>query len=301
MLADSVGLALQVVLETLSPPERVACVLHDLFSVPFDEIAEIMGRSKVAVRQLASRARRRVAGRPVPDSDLARQWDVVGAFYSAAREGDFQRLLELLDPDVVLRIEDGAAPGASKLIRGAHAVAQQASGGAQAGRHTRMALVNGGRRRGHLRGRPSVCRVELHGSGREDRGNRDAHRSRAASCPLTAAHVVARRQRSSRAELSARPRHCTARVPRPVHPPDSRTRKQRNALIILCASGRLRTTRDAPDAYYLGRGLARCCIAKSAVALFGSVATSIVASIMSITSYDPNPKTGGGPCSDQED
>jgi RNA polymerase sigma factor (sigma-70 family) len=143
VLADSVGIALQVVLEELSPPERVAFVLHDLFSVPFEEIAEIMGRSTVAVRQLASRARRRVAGRPVPDSDLARQWDVVSAFYAAAREGEFQRLLELLDPDVVLRIEGGAAPGASRLIRGASAVAERASGGARAGRQARMALVNG--------------------------------------------------------------------------------------------------------------------------------------------------------------
>jgi RNA polymerase sigma-70 factor (ECF subfamily) len=143
VLADSVGVALQVVLETLSPPERVAFVLHDLFSVPFDEIAEIVGRSTVAVRQLASRARRRVAGRPVPDSDLARQWDVVSAFYAAAREGEFQRLLELLDPDVVLRIEGGAAPGASRLIRGARAVAERASVGARSGRQARMALVNG--------------------------------------------------------------------------------------------------------------------------------------------------------------
>ena len=115
-------------LETLSPPERVAFALHDLFSVPFDDIAEIMGRSTVAVRQLASRARRRVAGRPVLDSDLARQWDVVAAFYAAAREGDFERLLEVLDPDVVLRIEGGAAPGASRLVRRARAVAQGASG-----------------------------------------------------------------------------------------------------------------------------------------------------------------------------
>src|SRR5205807_9202053 len=97
----------------------------------------------VAVRQLASRARRRVAGRPVPDSNLARQWDVVSAFHAAAREGEFQRLLELLDPDVVLRIEGGAAPGASRLIRGARAVADRASGGARAGRRARMALVNG--------------------------------------------------------------------------------------------------------------------------------------------------------------
>ena len=143
VLADSVGVALQVVLETLSPPERVAFVLHDLFSVPFDEIADIMGRSTVSVRQLASRGRRRVAGRPVPDSDLARQWDVVGAFYAAARDGEFQRLLELLDPDVVLRIEGGAVPGASRLIRGARTVARGASVGSRGGRQVRMALVNG--------------------------------------------------------------------------------------------------------------------------------------------------------------
>jgi ketosteroid isomerase-like protein len=129
--------------ETVTPAERVAFVLHDLFSVPFDDIAEIVGRSTVAVRQLASRARRRVAGRPVPDTDLVRQWEVVDAFYAAAREGEFQRLLELLDPDVVLRIEGGDAPGASRLVRGAQAVAQGASGGARLGRSARMALVNG--------------------------------------------------------------------------------------------------------------------------------------------------------------
>ncbi|HEX4213032.1 MAG TPA: sigma-70 family RNA polymerase sigma factor [Candidatus Dormibacteraeota bacterium] len=143
VLADSVGLALQVVLDALSPPERVAFVLHDLFSVPFDDIAEMVGRSTVAVRQLASRGRRRVAGRPVPDSDLTRQWDVVGAYYAAARDGDFHRLLELLDPDVVLRMEGGAAPGASRLIHGATEVAKRSSSGARAGRRARMALVNG--------------------------------------------------------------------------------------------------------------------------------------------------------------
>jgi RNA polymerase sigma factor (sigma-70 family) len=143
VLADSVGVAMQVVLETLSPPERVAFVLHDLFSVPFEDVAEIMGRSTVGVRQLASRGRRRVAGRPVPDSDLARQWDVVSAFFAAARDGEFQRLLELLDPEVVLRIEGGAAPGASGLVRGASAVARRASAGARTGRQARMALVNG--------------------------------------------------------------------------------------------------------------------------------------------------------------
>ena len=143
VLADSVGLALQVVLETLSPAERVAFVLHDLFSLPFDEIASVMGRSSVAVRQLASRARRRVQGRPVPDRDFVQQWDVVAAFYAAAREGDFERLLQVLDPDVVLRLEGGAGAPRSTVIRGARRVAQGAPAGARSGRQVRLALVNG--------------------------------------------------------------------------------------------------------------------------------------------------------------
>jgi RNA polymerase sigma-70 factor (ECF subfamily) len=143
VLADSVGVALQVVLETLSPPERVAFVLHDLFSVPFDDIAGMMGRTAVSVRQLASRARRRVAGRPVPDTDLSRQWDVVAAFFAAARDGDFERLLEVLDPDIVLRIDEGPASAAPWLVRGARAVARGASVGARAGGQPRLALVNG--------------------------------------------------------------------------------------------------------------------------------------------------------------
>ena len=142
LLADSVGLALQVVLETLSPPERVAFVLHDLFSMPFDDIASVMGRSAVAVRQLASRARRRVQGRPVPDRDFVQQWDVVDAFYAAARGGNFERLLEVLDPDVVLRTEGGAAAARSRVIRGARRVAQGASV-PRPGRQVRLALVNG--------------------------------------------------------------------------------------------------------------------------------------------------------------
>lgn len=143
LLADSVGIALQVVLETLAPPERVAFVLHDLFSMPFDEVAAIMGKSTLAARQLGSRARRRVQGRPVPDSDFVKQWDVVTAFYAAAREGDFERLLEVLDPDVVLRIESGAGAPRSRVIRGAREVARGASAGAQTGREVRLALVNG--------------------------------------------------------------------------------------------------------------------------------------------------------------
>src|SRR6267143_455951 len=142
VLADSVGLALQVVLETLSPSERVAFVLHDLFSLPFDDIASVMGRSAVAVRQLASRARRRVQGRPVPDPDFVQQWDVVDAFYAAARGGNFERLLEVLDPDVVLRMEGGAGAPRSRVIRGARRVAQGASV-PQPGRQVRLALVNG--------------------------------------------------------------------------------------------------------------------------------------------------------------
>src|ERR1700730_9354764 len=143
LLADSVGHALQVVLESLSPPERVAFVLHDLFSVPFDEGASVMGRSSVAVRQLASRARRRVQGRPVPDRDFARQWDVVAAFYAATREGDFERLMEVLDPDVVLRVEGGAgAPKVGELYT-APRVGNGREAAAQFGHQVRLALVNG--------------------------------------------------------------------------------------------------------------------------------------------------------------
>jgi RNA polymerase sigma factor (sigma-70 family) len=143
LLADSVGVALQVVLETLSPSERVAFVLHDLFSVPFDEIASVTGRSTVAVRQLASRARRRVQGRPVPDRDFVQQWDVVAAFYAAAREGEFERLMEVLDPDVVLRMEGGAGAPKLGVIRGARRVANGAKASAQLGYQVRLALVNG--------------------------------------------------------------------------------------------------------------------------------------------------------------
>jgi RNA polymerase sigma-70 factor (ECF subfamily) len=145
LLADSVGLALLVVLETLAPAERLAFVLHDMFGVPFDEIGPIVGRSPTAARQLASRARRRVRGQaPVPDPDLARQREVVDAFVAAAREGDFEALLAVLDPDVVLRADRGAVPaGASAVIRGARAVAQNASSFASLAPFGRRALVNG--------------------------------------------------------------------------------------------------------------------------------------------------------------
>ena len=127
LLADGVGLALLVVLEKLSPAERLAFVLHDVFGVPFGEIAPIVGRTPAAARQLASRARRRVRGEaPVTDADPARQREVVEAFLAASREGDFGALLAVLDPDVVLRIDGGAVrAGLSREVRGARAVAEQ--------------------------------------------------------------------------------------------------------------------------------------------------------------------------------
>ena len=145
LIADSVGLALLVVLETLSPAERLAFVLHDMFGVPFDEIAPIVDRSPAAARQLASRARRRVRGAaPVPDADLARQRQVVDAFLAAARDGDFDALVAVLDPDVVLRVDRGALrPGASREVRGAAEVAGQAVTFAPLAALARPALVNG--------------------------------------------------------------------------------------------------------------------------------------------------------------
>jgi RNA polymerase sigma factor (sigma-70 family) len=144
LLADSVGLALLVVLETLTPPERLAFVLHDMFGVPFDEIAPVVDRSPAAARQLASRARRRVRGAaPAPDVDLARQREVVDAFLAAARGGDFDALLVVLDPDVVLRVDRGHLPGASREVKGAAAVAEQALTFARLAPFARPALVNG--------------------------------------------------------------------------------------------------------------------------------------------------------------
>ena len=142
LLADSVGLALLVVLEALTPAERVAFVLHDMFDLPFDEIAPIVGRSSTAARQLASRARRRVQGAgPVADNDLARRREVVDAFLAASRGGDFDALVALLDPDVVLRADDAAVrTGAAAEVRGAAAVAETFSGRARA---AQPAFVNG--------------------------------------------------------------------------------------------------------------------------------------------------------------
>jgi RNA polymerase sigma factor (sigma-70 family) len=143
LLADSVGLALLVVLETLSPSERLAFVLHDMFAVPFDEIAPIVGRSPASARQLASRARRRVQGAPVPDADLGRQREVADSFLAAARDGDFDGLLAVLDPDVVLRAQGPGAAGAPAVVRGAPAVAERALMFAHLARFARPALVNG--------------------------------------------------------------------------------------------------------------------------------------------------------------
>jgi RNA polymerase sigma factor (sigma-70 family) len=143
LLADSVGLALLVVLETLTPPERLAFVLHDIFAIPFDEIAPIVDRSPEATRQLASRARRRVRPeRTVPDVDLETQREVVDAFIAAARDGDFDRLLAVLDPDVVVRADFGPARGLQE-VRGAAAVARQALGYARLALEMRPALING--------------------------------------------------------------------------------------------------------------------------------------------------------------
>ncbi len=152
LLADSVGIALLVVLDTLGAAERLAFVLHDIFAVPFDEIAPIIERTPEAARQLASRARRRIQGEPtIPDVDVQRQREVVDAFLAAARDGDFEALLDVLDPDVVVRADQGAVPtdavggavAASGPVRGAAQVARRAMMFAQIGLLTQPALVNG--------------------------------------------------------------------------------------------------------------------------------------------------------------
>jgi RNA polymerase sigma factor (sigma-70 family) len=145
LLAEGVGLALLVVLDTLTPAERLAFVLHDLFAVPFEEVAPVLGRSGTAARQLASRARRRVRqAAPVPDADRARQRAVVDAFLAAARGGDVDALLAVLDPDVVVRADRGPVPaGASRQVRGARAAAEQALAFSLRARLARPALVNG--------------------------------------------------------------------------------------------------------------------------------------------------------------
>jgi RNA polymerase sigma-70 factor, ECF subfamily len=144
LLADSVGLALLVVLDTLGPAERLAFVLHDMFGVPFEEIAPIVDRSPAAARQLASRARRRGRGSaPVPEPDLRRQREVVDAFLAAAREGHFGALVAVLDPDVVLRADRGLGRRGTEEIHGAEAVAARALSFARLAPSARPALVNG--------------------------------------------------------------------------------------------------------------------------------------------------------------
>ncbi len=145
LLADSVGVALLVVLETLSPAERLAFVLHDMFGVPFEEIGSILDRSPAATRQLASRARRRVRGADmIPDTDLTRQREAVDAFLVAARGGDFDALVAVLDPDVVLRSDGGVVrAGLSREVRGARGVAEQALTFSGLAPFARPALVNG--------------------------------------------------------------------------------------------------------------------------------------------------------------
>jgi RNA polymerase sigma-70 factor, ECF subfamily len=142
LLADSVGLALLVVLDRLTPAERLAFVLHDMFAVPFEEIAPIVGRSAEATRQLASRARRRVRGAAAPDPDLVRQREVVDAFLAALRGGDFEGLLAVLDPDLVVRTDLGVPPGATAEVRGAAVWAKQAVAFGHMARVVRPALVN---------------------------------------------------------------------------------------------------------------------------------------------------------------
>ena len=144
LLADSVGLALHVVLETLSPPERLAFVLHDMFAVPFEDVARVVGRSPDATRQLASRARRRVQGVAAPDANVGRQREVVDAFFAAARAGDFEELVAVLDPDIVLRTDGGTARrGLSAVVRGAETVAKRAMTFARPDAVLRPVLVNG--------------------------------------------------------------------------------------------------------------------------------------------------------------
>ena len=182
LLADSVGLAMLVVLEQLAPAERLAFVLHDMFAVPFDEIAPMVGRSPDAARQLASRARRRVQGaRPEPDADPAEQRRVVDAFFAAAREGDFEALVAVLDPDVVLHSDGGPR------LSGAHGHGPRGCGGRRPGDDLRVAGSVGapgtrqrsGRSRRRAEGTAAVG-DGVHRARREDRRDRRAHRPRPA-------------------------------------------------------------------------------------------------------------------------
>ncbi len=182
LLADSVGLALLVVLDTLTPAERLAFVLHDMFAVPFEDVATIAGRSPQAVRQLASRARRRVQGAPtVPDGDIKRQREVVDAFFAAARGGDFDALVAVLDPDVEIRSEGGAARPRR------HAIHSRRYRGGRFGDQLRRAVAfaapGAGQRRSRRRrrwpGRAPVRRDGVHRRRRQDRGDQRPGRPRA--------------------------------------------------------------------------------------------------------------------------
>jgi RNA polymerase sigma-70 factor, ECF subfamily len=145
LIADSVGLALLIVLDSLAPAERLAFVLHDVFDVPFEQVAAIVDRSEAATRQLASRARRRLQTIGTSEVDVAKQWELVDAFLAAAREGDFEGLLKVLDPDVVRRVDAGAMlPGVQPVLRGARAVASGALAFQKLDIVGRRALVNGG-------------------------------------------------------------------------------------------------------------------------------------------------------------
>src|SRR6476620_3037558 len=144
MLADSVGLALLVVLEKLEPAERLAFVLHDVFGMTFEEIAPLVDRSVVATRQLASRSRRRVQGQaPTSDTDLRKQRRVVDAFLAAVENGDFEALVTVLDPEIVLRADGGSVKGMSRFVRGAQKVAAQAASFSKLGLSHHVVLVNG--------------------------------------------------------------------------------------------------------------------------------------------------------------
>jgi RNA polymerase sigma-70 factor (ECF subfamily) len=144
MLADSVGLALLVVLEKLEPEERLAFVLHDVFGMTFEEIAPVVDRSVVATRQLASRARRRVQGQaPTSETDLRKQRRVVDAFLAAVEKGDFEALVTVLDPEIVLRADGGSVKGMSRFVRGAQKVAAQAASFSKLGLTHHIVLVNG--------------------------------------------------------------------------------------------------------------------------------------------------------------
>lgn len=144
VIADSVGLAMLVVLDTLSPSERLAFVLHDMFAVPFDEVADILATSPASARQLASRARRRVQSAPTPDRDPVRQREAVDAFFAASRDGDFSALVSVLHPDVVLRSDGGIGRAAASVtLRGAREVAGNAVTYSRLAPHARPALING--------------------------------------------------------------------------------------------------------------------------------------------------------------